>query len=425
MRTRLAAALAALVTLAGAAGCGGSGGGSGKVTLTFWEWAPGFDKPVALWNKQHPGIQVRMTKIPGQGNYAKMRAALKAGNAPDLVQMEYDAVPGFLLDGGLENLSKYGADRYRGKFVDWQWQQASFGGNLYAVPQASGPMAMFYRKDLLDKWGIQPPTTWTDYEKAAEKIRAHGAYIATFSPKAARWFAGLSWQAGARWFGSQGDTWTVGIDGPQTQRVAAYWNDMVRKGLVKTEPDMADAWYKDIQDGKIVTWVNADWGDALLRQNAPGTSGKWRVAPMPQWQAGQQAAGDNGGSTTAVLKGSAHPKEALKFAVWLNTDPKSVGMLIQGGYGWPAAKGVFAGSALDRPDPFFGGQNYNTVFAVADEHIDKNWTWSPTFTQTVDHFTDGFKGVLNGHGTLGQAVTGVQRQTLADLRAKGLKAAPR
>ncbi|GAA2399491.1 extracellular solute-binding protein [Actinomadura vinacea] len=429
MRSRFVALLTTATTLLAAACGGGSGEGSGeKVTLTFWAWVPGIDKAVALWNQENPDVQVNVSKIPagGDGGYQKMHSALKAGNAPDLAQLEYEEVPGFLLAGGLEDLSRHDAAQYQNRFVDWQWQQGVFGGKPYVIPQASGPMAMFYRKDLFDKWGIEPPKTWADYEKAAQEVRKRGAYISTFSPKSSGWFAGLAWQAGGQWFGTQGDTWVVDIDNPQTQQVARYWENLVRRKLVKTIPDSSNEWFRDLQEGQIATWVGASWGDAILRENAPKTAGKWRVAPMPQWQAGQNTAGNFGGSSTALLKGTKNAKEALRFAVWLNTDKESVDLLIKGGYGWPAAKGAFKGSALDQADAFFGGQRYNEVFATADQSVNKNWKWIPTFSQTAATLTDGFKGAVGGGaGAFGQVIATTDRQTVADLKSKGLQVAGR
>lgn len=89
------------------------------------------------------------------------------------------------MDGGLVDLSTtYGVEKDQGKFVGWQWQQGVFGNQVYAVPQASGPMAMFYRADLFKKWGITPPTTWDEYAQDAQKIHNADpqAYISTFPP---------------------------------------------------------------------------------------------------------------------------------------------------------------------------------------------------------------------------------------------------
>jgi multiple sugar transport system substrate-binding protein len=395
-----------------------------KINLTFWSWVPGVDAAVAQWNTTHPDIHVTLEKIPSgsSGGYAKMFSALKANSAPDLAQVEYQEIPGFLLQKGLVDLSKYGANDAKAKFVDWQWQQGVFGDGVYAVPQASGPMAMFYRADLFDKLGLTPPTTWAEYEADAKKIHAADphSYISTFPPGNSAWFTSMAQQAGAKWFDAKGDNWVVNIDNPQTQQVAAYWDRLVREKVIKTEPDFANGWYKDLQDGHIAAWVSAQWGDAILSGNAPGTAGKWRVAPMPQWNAGEHASANWGGSSTAVLTGAKYPKQAAEFAVWLNSDPQSVALLIKGGYGWPAATDAFKGTTLDQPSAFFGGQKYNDVFAAADQNIDKSWKWIPTVDAAYQHLNDGFSTAISGSGSFGGAVTKAQQQTVDDMKAKGL-----
>jgi multiple sugar transport system substrate-binding protein len=397
------------------------------VNLTFWSWVPGVDKAVDLWNSSHPDIQVTLDKIPpgGGGGYAKMHAAVKAGNAPDLAQVEYQEIPGFLLDNELVDLSKYGAANSKSKFVGWQWQQGVFGSHVYAIPQASGPMGLFYRKDIFDKLHLKAPTTWAQYEADAKIIhRANKQmYIGTFPPGNSAWFTALAWQAGAKWFGTSGDAWTVNIDNAPTRAVAAYWDRLRKEHVIKTEPDFSNAWYKDLQTGHIVGWVSAQWGDAILTGNAPKTAGKWRVAYLPQWTKGARVSANWGGSSTALLRGTQHPSEALQFAVWLNSDPKSIDLLIHGGYGWPAATAAFKGSALDQPSSFFGGQRYNNLFAASDKNIDVSWGWIPTVDATYQHLNDGFTAAVAGHGSFVATVKKAQKLTISDLKAKGLQVA--
>ena len=414
----LIAAVALLFTVAA---CGSTN--APKVNLTFWSWVPGIDKVVDLWNQENPDVHVELSNVPagGSGGYAKMRASLTAGDPPDLAQVEYQEIPSLLVDQGLEDLTSLGIESDKSKFVDWQWQQGVFNDRVYAVPQASGPMAMFYRQDLFKKWNIEPPRTWADFEAAAKVFRKHHTYIATFPAANSAYFGALSWQAGARWFGTQGGKWTVDVDNPATRKVAKYWNNLVKKDLVKTEPDMANGWFKDIQDGQITSWVGPQWGDALLRGNAPATSGKWKVAPMPQWsEDGKFVSSNWGGSSTVVMHGSDHAKEALRFAIWLNTDADSVNMLIKSGYGWPAVKSARDSAALNRKDPFFGNQRYNKVFAAADAAVDTRWQWSPTTAEAYEHFNNALQGAVDGTGTFAGSLPQVQDQIVKDLEDKGL-----
>lgn len=430
LRTPWFACLTALVLSVAACSSSGSGDSSvkpgQKVDMTFWSWVPGVDQAVALWNTQNPDIHVTLQKIPSgsSGGYAKMHAALKAGNAPDLAQVEYQEIPGFLMGSDLVDLGQYGATKDQSKFVPWQWQQGVFGGKVYAIPQASGPMGFFYRADLFAQAGIsQPPATWAEYEQDAIKIHESNPaeYIGTFPPGNSAWFTALAWQAGANWFGTSGDNWTVNIDSPATEKVAEYWDRLRTEKVIKTEPDFADGWYKDLQTGAVSGWVSAQWGDAIITGNAPDTSGQWKVAPLPQWTAGGTDSANWGGSSTAVLKGAKHPQQALQFATWLNTDPKSIALLIKGGYGWPAATSGYVGSSLDQPSTFFSGQKYNDVFAESDKHINESWKWIPTVDQAYQHLDDGFSAAVNGNGSFLATVKAAQGQVVNDMKGAGFK----
>lgn len=426
-RAALRLATAALLPTSLAA-CGGGGSRRREpgesIELTFWSWVPGVDKAVELWNRNNPEVHIRLSNIPSgpSGGYAKMFAALKAGDPPDLAQVEYYQIPAFLMEQGLTDLTEHGIDDHKDKFVAWQWEQGVFNDGVYAVPQASGPMAMFYRADLLEKWNLEPPATWEEFEATAAKIREHDAYICSFPPNDAAMFTSLCWQAGARWFGTEGGDWTIDMANDATRRVADYWQNLVEADLVKAQPMMSSAWYKAVQDGKEVLWVGPQWGDALIKGNAPATSGKWKVAPMPQWEGDDFASANWGGSSTALFDGGDYPAEALEFAIWLNTDPASVDLLIEGGYGWPAAAGIFAGSALDRDDEFFGGR-YNDVFAEADKAVDTAWQWTPITLEVNEYLNSGFQGAFDSGGSFTEVVATAETETIAGMRAKGLPVA--
>lgn len=397
------------------------------VQLTFWSWLPsGLDKSVDLWNKEHPNIQVKLETVPAgnAGTYAKMRTAMQAGSgAPDVAQIEYQNLPEFVMDDSLVDLTPLGMGDRANEFSDWQVAQSTFDDKIVAVPQASGPMGLYYRKDVFDGLGLKAPTTWQEYADAAIKVHAANPsqYMSTFPPGNSAWFTAMAWQSGAKWFGLDGDTWTVNIDTPQSRQVAQYWDDLIKTGAVKTEPDFADGWYSDLQNNNIVAWPSAQWGEAILSGNAASTAGKWAVAPMPQWGGGQFASSNWGGSSNAVLKSTKHPKEAAEFALWLNSDPRSIAFLYEGGFGWPAANDGLNNPALSTPSEFLGGQDAKQIWVDSDKAVNNEWQWIPTTATTYQHLNEGFQAAIEGRGTLVEALTKAQSQTINDLKAKGLK----
>ncbi|PSK90193.1 multiple sugar transport system substrate-binding protein [Murinocardiopsis flavida] len=394
-----------------------------RVELDFWTWLP--CKPsVELWNRQNPDIQVRLRVITAgpEGGYQSMFSALEAGTGPDLAQVEYEQLPAFLLEQGLENLSLYDVEQYKDDFIDWQWEMCSSGGQVYAIPQASGPMAFYYRHDLFDEWGIDVPTTWDEYRDAARAVReaAPGVRMETFSPIGAQWMMALAHQAGAHWVRTDGDTWVLDMVDATTRKVLEFWAGMIEDDLVDLAPISTASWFKQLQTGDAPTLLGASWYDAIIKGNAPDTEGSWRVARMPQWEAGAKTSANWGGSATAVLRSCEYPREAAAFAHWLNTDPESIDLLVKAGYGWPAAVGGFDGSLLEEPDPFFDGQVYNEVFAEADRNIDTSQRFPPTTLQMYSNINDAVAAAVAEGTSLVGAYERAARLSGDDLRAKGL-----
>ncbi|MDF9278231.1 extracellular solute-binding protein [Arthrobacter sp. EH-1B-1] len=433
-KTTVAVVMVSALALAGCASGGDSAGApeaaacepsTEPVELTYTAWVPGMDQVVELWNEENPDIQVTVQTGPNgnAGTYRNFFNQLQAGNAPDLGQIEYDALPNFRVQDGLENIAACeGIAEASDQFIDWTWNQVTFGEEdaVYAVPQDSGPMALFYRADLFGQAGIEVPTTWEEYAAAADQIRGEGGYIHNFQRADVNWFAGLVWQAGGQWFSSEDDGWEVNLTGEESMEVAEYWQGLLEGDLVSTVPSFSDEWNASISEGEQWTWISAVWGTRHLQSAAPDSAGKWAVAPMPQWDAGQSAASNWGGSTTAVLKGSDHPYEASQFALWLNTDPEALALANELGGLYPAATAGADLEAFSGESEFFGGQAVYDVFAEASKNVDPEFTWGPTMTQTYTDVSDGFGAAIAGESTLMEALQRGEQQTIESLKAQSI-----
>jgi multiple sugar transport system substrate-binding protein len=306
-------------------------------------------------------------------------------------------------------------------FVPWTWSQVSLGNAVYSIPEDSGPMALYYRADLFNKYHIPVPTTWAQYADDAAKLHAAdpNSYITDFPPKEPGWFTGLVWQAGGEYFSINGQSWKVSVNNPAAQQVASYWQDLINKKLVKTEPDFTNAWYNDLQTGALATWVSAVWGAGTLEQNAPKSSGDWKVAPMPQWQAGQAVAGNWGGSTFVVFKSSKHPQQATEFDTWLQTNQASLDPMIKGANIYPAYAPALSSPLVNAPQPFFGGQTLGPLFKQASTEVNVNFQWGPTIDQVYNDMGDQFANAVNGQGTLTDGLNAVQQSTITYMQKQG------
>ncbi|MBU3867532.1 sugar ABC transporter substrate-binding protein [Streptomyces sp. 4503] len=410
------------------AGCSGSdsdsASSSGKASITFWGWAPGYADAVKAFNKSHPDVKVTYQAVqPGaKGGYQKMLNAVKAGNAPCLAQVGYETLPSFAAQGALEDVAEY-ASPSKGEFQDAAWKSVTLGDNVYGAPVDTGPMALFYNKKVFASLGLKPPATWAEYKTAARKIHASDPDRYISSPYMDYDYAGLAWQAGADWFGVKGDAWQVSMASAANQKVADYWQGLADEGLISGAPMYDQAWYTGLGNDDIATVVGAVWQAGVIKGGAKKSAGEWAVAPLPQWSKSGTRVGNAGGSATAVLKGCDDPKAAWEFAHWLSTDRDTFGALVGKAALFPAAKGLLNLEQFTAGDPYFGGQKIYEVFAAAAPKVDSAWTWGPLMTKTAADLDDGLGKAWGGKGTIADALRRAQDKTLSEMKTQGLRVA--
>ncbi|PPI23846.1 ABC transporter substrate-binding protein [Rathayibacter sp. AY1B5] len=400
-------------------------GASGPVELTYWAWAPNLDQVVDIWNEDHPEIQVTVSKQDG-GDPAitKLLTAVKAGSgAPDLVQAEYQKIPTLVAADALADISDEGAGDLEGSFSDGTWSAVTLGGDaVYAIPQDSGPMMAYYRADILESLGLGVPTTWEEYAAAAEAVHASdpARHLGTFSSNDAGWFAGLAQQAGASWWSTDDRSWGVDIDAGPTEKVAAYWGELVESGAIGNTPMYTPEWNAGLNDGSQVGWISAVWAPGVLSGNAPDTKGAWIAAALPQWDAANPSSGNWGGSTTAVTSQTKKTAAAAEFATWLNTDPVAVAALAEVAGVYPAATEA-ARAALSSPPDFFSTQgDFSDIAAAASESV-APFTYGPNVNVAFSAYNDEFAkaAAARTRSAFVDAVAEMQRITSDDLVKSG------
>ncbi|MEU2545933.1 extracellular solute-binding protein [Streptomyces roseolus] len=432
-RRSLAAATAVLLGATALTACGSdsddeAGAGSGPVKLTYWAWAPGMDKVAALWNAKHPDIQVTVQKqASGDDLVTKIITAAKARKGPDLVQAEYQALPTLVTNDALADIGTevQGVEK---KFAPGVWQQTTLGGDaVYALPQDSGPLMFFYREDLFKEYGLTVPTTWDAFAETARalKKKAPEKSLTTFSANDAGLFAGLSQQAGARWWTFEGDTWKVGIDDAATKKVTDFWGGLVAEGAIDNQPMYTPAWNKALDTGEQIAWVSAVWAPGTLTTAAPATKGKWAMAPLPQWTEGENATGSWGGSSTAVTSDSRHKKAAAEFAVWLNTDPEALAALVKESGIYPAATAAQTSGALAKAPDYFANQPDFYTKAAEIAKTTAPAAWGPNVNVAYTAFKDEFGKAAKAKtaAAFAKALTAVRDTTVNDLDKQGFEVA--
>ncbi|GAB95567.1 multiple sugar transport system substrate-binding protein [Kineosphaera limosa] len=399
---RALATTAVLAVLGTTAACGGGGsnpaatGGAGAANpdsqaaidaalaqggkLTYWTWTPQAKAQVAAFQKAYPKVEVTLVNTASASdNNLKLQNAISAGSgAPDVVQLEYQSLPQFVLKQSLVDLTEYGFGDLKDLYTPSTWGAVTQGG-VWGLPQDSGPMALFYNKRVFDKHKVAVPKTWDEYVAAGRTLHAadKSIYITNDAGGDAGFGTSMIWQAGGRPFKVDGENVAVNLQDEGTKKWAATWNTLVSEGLMSQISGWSDEWFAGLADGKIATLPIGAWMPGVLESGAKGGAGDWAVAPMPTYDGGAPVTAENGGSSQVVVKQSANPALAAGFLRWLNSSDESIDVFLAGG-GFPATvKQLNAPAFLEAKSAYFGGQQINKVLVDAAKSVGTGWQYLP------------------------------------------------
>jgi multiple sugar transport system substrate-binding protein len=122
------------------------------------------------------GVEMAIQTYTFDDMWTKYTAAIESKTLPDLAEL--DAVgPARLANlGRLADVSDLVANVTKdlGDLSSNAEGAVRFGGKFYAVPHYAIPLILFYRKDLLEKVGVQPPDTWEAINEASLRIKKAG-----------------------------------------------------------------------------------------------------------------------------------------------------------------------------------------------------------------------------------------------------------
>jgi multiple sugar transport system substrate-binding protein len=398
---------------------------AGATVLTFWGWPAGYNLAVDEFNKTHPDICVKLENAGAStAEYVKLNDALKAGSGtPDIATIEYFELPSFEITKSLVDLSKYGVSAAKTNEAPVAWSQVTQGKAIYAMPVDLGPLALFYNSKEFTANGLTVPTTWDEFATDAATLHSKNSKnaITNFDPESTQDVLALMQQYNAFPFTyTGGDKIGINFTGASETAFANYWQSLINKKEVTTAADFSPAQWANLDSGANASRLSPAWGPVGMQLSIKNTIGDWVTAPMPQVNAGDSLSGNWGGSTLAVVKGSAHAKQAAEFVKWFGGSDASWKILsgpVAGAF--PAYVPLLNDSTFQaRTLPITGTTTPNTVFAKAAQNM-VDPQWPPIMTAALTQWTSTFAGVTKGTETLSQAFATYQKQLVSYAKAQG------
>jgi multiple sugar transport system substrate-binding protein len=317
----------ALVGVVGAlalAGCGGSsssstssaGGGatqsaSGSATsgTIVWSASPiagsgATDTRTVLINsfeKLYPNIHVNLVSAPTNTdtNRATLATEISGGSAtPDVFMGDVIWPAQFGAHQLAVPLSDYLPASYFAQFAPGLVAGASYKGKIYGSPLFEDQGFMYYRKDLLSKAGLTPPTTWEQLESEAKTLVSKGLVKYGFVWQGAS-YEGLTcnfmeYLASAGGTATKSDYSTATLDSPAAIKAVTFMRSLVTSGVTPA----AITTFQESQAMNTFAAGNAaflrNWDYAYSDATTPATgkltTAQVGVEPMPAF-AGQPTPG--------------------------------------------------------------------------------------------------------------------------------------
>lgn len=329
MMTRRLTALALVTTLAA---CGGndSPSAAGPVEsltlLDYYTDEPTTSQVQALVAKCGAtiGTRVERTAVPGPSLIQKVLQQASSKTLPDVLMLDNPDIQQIAATGALAPLGDYGiaTDGYAPGPV----AAATHDGKLYGLQPAANTIAIFYHKDVLEKAGVTPPTTWAELKSVGKKLTAGGRYGFAFNATAD--FEG-AWQFLPPMWSNGGDE--TKLKEPPVAEALALWKDLIDSG---------------VSSKSVVTWTQGDVNDQFIAGKAAMMlNGPWQIAslekakvdfgvvPFPVNKPGQTSVAPLGGEAWTVPRTGDKAKmaKAAEFVKCMNTDENQLRRATEGG----------------------------------------------------------------------------------------------
>jgi multiple sugar transport system substrate-binding protein len=357
------AALAAIVLLGG---CAERREGVGPVTLVFKHakiLGPSDPIPGLLreFERRHPGVAVRSEPLTWTSDEQHQFYVINLDGATptfDVLMLDVIWVPEFARAGWLLDLSPWVTREELAPHFPAAVEVATWGGRVWGMPWNMNVGLLYYRADLLEKYGLEPPRTWEALVEQAARIRAE---------ERDGQLDGVLWQ------GKQYEGLVVNV-------LEHFWGTgtalLDAEGRVLPEPDRAEAalafMHGLVARGVSPGWVTAGdeeltrrpFGDGravflrswpyaldLFEQADSPVRGRVGIVALPGHAGGAAGAGATGGFHLAVNRGTRHAEAAVALVRYLAGEPAQRALTAAGVALYPTRMALYHDPEIVRARP--------------------------------------------------------------------------
>lgn len=326
------------------------------------------------FQKENPGVTVDWLQVPGvpdEQHTLYVTDLASKSPQPDVIAVDVIWPGEFIANGWAAPLNDYFSSQEVSKYLPGMMNSVTVDGKIYGIPLYTNAIHLFYRKDLLDTYGLAVPKTWEELQSEAKVVlQKEGnpdmvGYISMWAQIEGLFMNYLQfmWGAGGQFFDSSGK---VTIDTPAARKALTTMVDLIKQNIAPQsittyKPNDAMALFRQ---GRAVFMVVQDFVWPMLNASDSPVAGKVGMTRVPYF-AGHSDADTvcMGGWILIVNPYSQHKAEAAKFIKYLTTEQAGLKLAIDTG-SMPALNGMQNNSELLKSYPI--AKQLYADFSVGD-----------------------------------------------------------
>lgn len=367
-----------------------SGKLSGSITVAAWnDAATSMQAEAKEFMAQNPGTTVTVQSV--DSNYTKLYAELAANQGvPDVVQMQNRDLQSFVNkypDAWLDVTNIVQPEE--SNFDSYVLGLVKTDGKYFAVPWDLGPAALYYRKDIFQKAGVDANSikTYDDYIAAGKKIvSATGGktkligfdYSGSTSVDTTLLMFN---ELGGKFYDSNNK---VKLDSSEMVQAMTTAKKFITEGV---SINLANEWNDRITaatNSQIATIPYPVWYAGTLENSLSDQSGKWGIIPLPAFTAGGNNQANLGGSVLAVSSDTKNANIAKAFVKFSLMTSKGNEINLNSAKLFTSYKKNYSDSEYKTTDKYFG-VSVGQTFAALSPKIPEI-TYGPYFTDVNNAF---------------------------------------
>ncbi|MEW6052944.1 MAG: ABC transporter substrate-binding protein [Nitrospirota bacterium] len=368
-----------------------------------------FAQIIRTFESQNPGISVRDEILPAstdeQHQFYVVNLEGKSADF-DVLSMDVVWVQEFARAGWLRDVSYLFTGDDKSAFFPGPMQAVTYSGKMYAVPWYIDAGLLYYRKDLLQKYGFSPPETWEELVSTAGYIISRERDLYGFIWQGKQ-YEGLVCNVLEYFWGNGGDVLEdsrVVIDSPENIHALGFMRDLIVTSRVT--PELVTTAIEEptrhiFGNGKALFMRNWPYAWNIFEREGSPVRGKVGVGLLPSFRKGMSAS-TLGGWQLGINKYSKHPEAAEKLIRFLTSAEVQKTMALSIGYK-PSRKSLYADKDLQREQPFIAA--LHEVFMKARPR-----PVSPYYMMMTQVMQPEFSAALSGIKSPADALESARKQ---------------